>query len=301
MNIDRSTKVLGLIGNPVEHSPATFMHNAAFKDLGLNYAYFLFNVKEDNVKDVIPGAKALGIKGFNVTIPHKLAIMEKLDEIDPIAKLIGAVNTVDITDGIAKGYNTDAYGAVKGISEIIDLTDKKVIVGGAGGASRAISFQLAISGIENLAILNRNEIKSKLLGDEIENALKNEFINENTSFDINNNLTIKGTSIDSMEKELKNADVLINTTPVGMYPNINDKPIAISSWMHSDLVVNDIVYNPLETRLLKEAKIANAKIIPGTKMLVYQGAVSFEIWTGHVPSIDVMEKAVMEQLTKKQG
>jgi shikimate dehydrogenase len=297
--INEKTKIIGLIGHPVEHSLGSAMHNAAFKELGLNYAYFLFDVKKEDLHKAIAGAHALNIQGFNVTIPHKIKVLNEIDEFDFMANLMGAVNTINFKDGKSKGFNTDGHGAVKAIEEVTDLKDKKVVVLGAGGAARAISFQIAISGVNNLTILNRDQKKAKSLVYDTENLLKSDNFLDNINrnkYHINSKSNFSYGDLESLEKELKDADILINTTSVGMYPNNNQTPLATADMLHSDLIVNDIVYNPIETKLLKEAKIAGAQTIPGTKMLVYQGAESFKIWTGVDAPIDIMEKAVLEKL-----
>ena len=280
MDIKGSTNIVGLIGHPVEHSFSPPMHNAAFRQLGMDYAYVAFDVDPNNLKSAIEGAKSLNIKGFNVTIPHKIEVMKYLDEIDEVAGLIGAVNTIDFKD--MKGYNTDGIGAVKAIEEVTSIKNKKVVVAGAGGASRAISFYIAKYGAESLVILNRNVEKAENLADDVSNS---DLIDD-----------VKYDSISEIKSYLSSADILIDTTPVGMHPNINDKPIASASDMHEDLVVFDAVYNPNETVLLKEAIKANAKPVYGIKMLLYQGAESFKIWTGHDAPIDAMEDALKDTL-----
>ena len=278
MEIKGSTNVVGLIGHPVEHSFSPPMHNAAFKNLGMDYVYAAFDVDPNDLENAIIGARALDIKGFNVTIPHKIEVMKYLDEIDEVASLIGAVNTIDFKD--LKGYNTDGIGAIKAIGEVTKIKDKNVVIAGAGGASRAISFYIAKCGADNLTILNRNVEKAKkLTGDILDSGLMD---------------NVNSDSINSMD--LTDTDILINTTPVGMHPNVDDTPIALASDMHEDLVVFDAVYNPNETGLLKEAIRANAKPVYGIKMLLYQGAESFEIWTGKKAPIDVMEEALIKTL-----
>jgi shikimate dehydrogenase len=280
MNIKGSTNIVGLIGHPVEHSFSPPMHNAAFKELGMDYAYVAFDVNPDNLKSAINGARSLNIKGFNVTIPHKINVMEFLDEIDEVAGLIGAVNTVDFKN--MKGYNTDGIGAVKAIEEVTPIKDKNVVIAGAGGASRAISFYVAKYGADALTILNRNVEKAQNLASDVSNS----------------NLIdcVKSGSISEIADYLPSADILIDTTPVGMHPNISDKPIALSADMHEDLVVFDAVYNPNETVLLKEAIRAGAKPVYGIKMLLYQGAESFKIWTGRDAPVNVMEDALKKTL-----
>lgn len=278
MEIKGSTNIVGLIGHPVEHSFSPPMHNAAFEKLNMDYAYVAFDVNPCDLESAINGAEALNIKGFNVTIPHKIEVMKYLDEIDEIAQLIGAVNTIDFKN--LKGYNTDGIGAVKAIEEVTSIKNKNVLIAGAGGASRAISFYIAKYGASNLKILNRNVEKAQKLANDVSNS----GLIENVNFD----------SIKNMD--LSDVDILINTTPVGMHPNIDDVPIAQACDMHEDLVVFDAVYNPNETGLLRQAIEADAKPVHGIKMLLYQGAESFEIWTGKKAPIDVMHNALTKYL-----
>ena len=280
MKIKGSTNIVGLIGHPVEHSFSPPMHNAAFKALGMDYAYVAFDVNPNDLKSAIGGANALNIKGFNVTIPHKIEVMKYLEELDEVASLIGAVNTIDFKN--LKGYNTDGIGAIKAIEEVTSVKDKNVVVAGAGGASRAISFYLAKYGVESLTILNRNVDKAQALAGDVS---KSDLIGN-----------VNADSISKISTCLKDADILVDTTPLGMDPHIDDEPIATAEDMHEDLVVFDAVYNPNETVLLKEAIKAGAKPVYGIKMLLYQGAESFKIWTGVDAPIDVMEKALRDTL-----
>jgi shikimate dehydrogenase len=256
------------------------MHNAAFGALDMDYAYVAFDVDPSNLKSAIDGARALNIKGFNVTIPHKIEIMEFLDEIDEVAGLIGAVNTIDFKE--MKGYNTDGIGAVKAIEEVSSIRNRNVVVAGAGGASRAISFYIAKYGADKLTILNRNVEKAQsLAGDVSDSGLMGD-----VGYD----------SIFEISSYLEDADILIDTTPLGMHPNIGDEPVALAGDMHEDLVVFDAVYNPNETVLIKQAIKAGAKPVYGIKMLLYQGAESFRIWTGHDAPVEVMEDALKKTL-----
>ena len=279
MNIKGSTNIVGLIGHPVEHSFSPPMHNAAFKALDMDYAYVAFDVDPSDLKSAIEGAQSLNIKGFNVTIPHKIEVMQYLDELDEVAELIGAVNTIDFKN--LKGYNTDGIGAIKAIEEVSPVKDKNIIVAGAGGASRAISFYLAKYGAGSITVLNRNADKAQSLAGDI---LASDLIDD-----------VKADSISKISSCLKDADILVNTTPLGMHPNVEGY-VASSDDMHEDLVVFDAVYNPHETLLLKEAVKAGAKPVYGIKMLLYQGAESFKIWTGSEPPIDVMENALKQYL-----
>lgn len=280
MVIKGSTKVVGLIGEPVEHSFSPPMHNEAFKTLGLDYVYAPFNVSPDNLKSAIEGANSLNIQGLNVTIPHKINVIKYLNELDPIAELIGAVNTIDFKN--LKGYNTDGIGCIRAIEEVTKIKDKNIVVAGAGGAARAIVFYLAKYGAEEVNILNRNLKKAENLANDL--LASNLISNVNSS------------DISEISKFISDADILIDTTPVGMHPNVSDEPIVKAADIHEELVVNDIVYNPNETVLLKEAIKANAKVVYGIKMLLYQGAESFKIWTGREAPIDVMEAKLKETL-----
>ncbi|MCL2116001.1 MAG: shikimate dehydrogenase [Methanobrevibacter sp.] len=301
--INGTTKIVGVIGDPIEHSLSPAMFNAAFKSLKLDYAYVPFNVKKQDLRSAIAGAKAFNIKGLNVTIPHKRKVLNEIDKFDIMANLIGAVNTIKFSNGKSYGYNTDCVGAVRAIEEVCDLKDKNVVIVGAGGAARAIAFQIAISNVEKLTIINRSEKKAKFLLYDLKTLLSTNFKDnsklEDITIDFSHiDLNFTHGMIESLPKHLKNADILIDTTPVGMYPNINDEPIATANEMHSDLIVNDIVYNPNETCLLREAKLANATTISGIKMLLYQGVENFKIWTGLEAPVDSMEKALLDEINK---
>jgi shikimate dehydrogenase len=280
--ITGKTGLVGIMGDPVEHSLSPPMHNAAFHQLKLDYVYVPFHVKRGNLAPAIQGARNMGIKGLNLTIPHKIEVITYLDELDEVAELIGAVNTVKFTGNKAVGYNTDGMGAMKAIEEVKPVKGKKIIIIGAGGAARAISFQLLLSGVGEVLIANRTMEKACNLRDDLKE-------NSTASVDC---LALD----DKLTLELKDADVLINTTPVGMHPQQDDEPVVTSDKMHSDLVVNDIVYNPLETGLLREAGKAGAQAVHGTKMLIYQGIEAFRIWTGITPPVEVFKTALMREL-----
>ena len=279
--ITGKTKLVGLIGDPVEHSLSPAMHNAAFKYLNLDYIYVPFHVKKEYLGVAVEGAKSLAIKGLNVTIPHKTEVMKYLDVLDNTAELIGAVNTIKFDDEV-RGYNTDGLGAVRSIEEVTSVKGKKIVIMGAGGASRAISFQIVLNGAGKVVIANRTPEKSMLL-----------------SKNLIDNLNADSEGIDlgkELKTELGDADILINTTPIGMYPRINQKPLVTADMMHEGLIVNDVIYNPLETGLLKEAQKAGAKTISGVKMLIYQGIESFRIWTGVEPPVEVFEEGLAKVL-----
>ncbi|MCW3137355.1 MAG: shikimate dehydrogenase [Methanophagales archaeon] len=271
-------KVYGVIGNPIEHSLSPVMHNAAFEALGLDAIYLAFKVAEHDLGDAIRGAKSLGIAGLNVTIPLKEKALAFV-EADDIASRIGAINTIDFTSGTPTGYNTDGIGALTVLKERVgEIRGKEVLILGAGGAARAIAFYLDTEGAR-LTIANRTEDRAAMLASSLHNA---DFIS---------------LSEEELKRHIKDADILINTTSVGMYPRA-DATLVNAGMMHSRLVVFDIVYNPAETKLLREAKKAGVQtIIEGVKMLVYQGAASFRIWTGMEPPVEVMEAAVRKALS----
>ena len=298
--VDGKTQIFGVIGDPIEHTFSPAMHNAGLDALNLNYIYLPFHVKEEMLAECIQGAKAMGIQGLNVTIPHKTNVIKHLDEVDQVASMIGAVNTIQFNyhednessnqdndiKVTTKGFNTDGYGCVRAIEEKTSIKDKKVTITGAGGASRAVAFQIANSGIDELSILNRNMAKAESLANDLKSNL------DKIGIDIG----INSYGMDDLKRELDSSDIFIDTTPLGMYPNVDEKAIASADMLHEDLVVNDIVYTPMETSLIREAIKANAEVVYGYKMLLYQGIRSFEIWLGREAPVDVMEKALLDVL-----
>ncbi|WP_406660598.1 shikimate dehydrogenase [Methanolobus sp. ZRKC3] len=268
--------IFAVYGDPIEHSLSPNMHNAAFKELGMDCTYHAYRVKPARLKDTLLRAQAMGFGGVNLTVPLKQEALKIVDA-DPLAAAIGAINTIDFKDGM-KGYNTDGIGAKRCIEEEgVTISGSNVLIVGAGGASRAIAFQFAKDGA-NITIANRTEEKAVELATEV------------SSFG-----NARGCGLDDLKELIAGSDILINCTTLGMHPNI-DTSIATAEDMHPNLTVFDIVYNPLETRLLREAKKAGAKTITGVMMLVYQGAEAFRIWTGVEPPVDVMKKAVLEGL-----
>jgi len=284
MKISGETRVCAVIGDPVEHSLSPVMHNAAFEELNLDFVYVAFRVRKEELKDALNGARSLDIHGLNVTMPHKNTVMRYLDEIDSTASSIGAVNTILNNQGRLVGYDTDGIGALKALKENgITPNGKKLLLLGAGGAGKAIAFHAARE-VEELVILNRTPQKAKKLAEVLRKEF-NKKINGNTL------------STEIIEKELKDADILVNATAVGMHPNI-DQSLVTPNLLKPDLCVMDIVYNPIETRLAKDAKATGAKVVSGIEMLVYQGAASFEIWTNRPAPVKVMKQAVLNKLSE---
>ena len=264
----------GIIGYPIGHSVSPAMHNAAFKHLGLDAIYLKFEVKPEDLRDAIFGAKALGFKGFNVTIPHKEAVLEFVKPVG-IAKRIEAVNTVDIPN--LEGYNTDAYGALKALESAgVDVEGKIALVIGAGGAGRAIAFILAEKGA-TVIVTNRTESRGLKLAEDVRKVGDCIFYPYNRLEDLRGKI-----------------DMIINATPLGMKGFEQKLPVPES--IIENVIVFDTVYNPLETLLIRTAKKKGCKVVYGIDMLVYQGAEAFEIWTGLDAPIDVMKKAALEAL-----
>ena len=269
-------KIFAVFGDPIEHSLSPVMHNAAFKALGMDCTYHAFRVSKENLKDAIKGAHAMGFGGLNLTVPLKEEAL-KMVEPDPLAAVMGAANTVDFKDGI-RGYNTDGIGAEKALVDAgVNIEGAKVLIVGAGGAARGISFQLATDGAD-VTIANRTPEKATQLADDV--ALVG---------------NVRGCGLDQLDELIASADVLINCTTLGMHPQV-EATIATAKQMHEGLVVFDIVYNPLKTKLLTEAEKAGARAVSGVMMLVYQGAEAFRIWTGVEPPVEVMKEAVMGAL-----
>jgi shikimate dehydrogenase len=285
MNTNGKTKVCAIIGDPVEHSLSPVMHNAAFQKLGLNIVYVAFTVAKSELKDAISGARSLGLRGLNVTMPHKNAVMSYLDEVDSTAKSIGAVNTILNSHGKLIGYNTDGSGAMVALQENGVSTDEaKMVLLGAGGAAKAIAYEAA-QDVEELVVLNRTTIKAEQLA----NDLRKKF---------GENIKAGTLSSSVLKKELEDADILVNATSVGMNPDINMSPVP-SELLTPQLCVMDIIYNPLETKLLKDAESVGAKVVSGIDMLVYQGAAAFEIWTNCPAPVGVMKKAALIKLQEE--
>ena len=285
MKISGKTRVCAIIGDPVEHSLSPVMHNAAFKELGLNLVYVAFTVTRNELKDAISSARSLGLRGLNVTMPHKNAVITYLDETDSTAKAIGAVNTILNDKGKLIGFNTDGIGAMRALKENgVSLDGKKMLLLGAGGAAKAIAFQAAQE-VEELVILNRTSEKAEKLAE----LLRKKFGNK-----------VKGGTLSAevLTKEMKTTDILVNATSVGMHPDVNLSPVP-SDLLRSGLCVMDIIYSPLETKLVTDAKSVGAKVVSGIEMLLYQGAVAFEIWTNSPAPVEVMKKAALNKLAEQ--
>ena len=282
MAVSGKTKVYGVIGDPIEHSLSPAIQNAAFSASKLDCLFLAFRVKSDDIGKALSGMRALGIQGLNVTMPHKNAVISFLDEVEQNAKLLNAVNTIKNDDGRLYGLNTDGVGALNALRENgVEPKGKKVTLLGAGGAAKAIAFVLA-GEVDELSIVNRT-LQSAA---DLANLLYQKFSSKVFAYTLSP-LAIKA--------NLAEADLLINASSVGMKPNVNQSPVP-RRWLKKDLAVMDIVYSPVETKLAKDAKASGAKVVSGVEMLVYQGAASFEFWTGRKAPIEVMKKAAIRNL-----
>ncbi len=284
MDINTQTQLCGVLGNPVEHSLSPAIHNAAFQHLGLNYVYLAFRVEQ--VKEAIQGIRALGnIRGFSVTIPHKVTAMAFLDTIDDTAKHIGAINTIVKTDGILAGYNTDALGALQALRQAnVPLSGKQVLIVGSGGAARAIAFGIAlhepIAGITLIGILD--DERANLAAD----------LRKSSTIPIHE----QHLSEETLEHAIKGSQILIHCTPLGMHPKVEGTCVP-THLLLPHLTVMDIVYNPRETRLLREAREAGCTTIPGLEMFLHQAIAQFELWTGQSAPTEVMRKILEAQFS----
>jgi shikimate dehydrogenase len=259
------------------------MQNAAFNHLKLDCIFLAFRVKASELENAIRGMRGLGIRGLNVTMPHKHAVTSFLDEADQTVKFLGSANTILNKEGRLAGFNTDCVGAFKALTENgVSLAGKKLLLLGAGGAAKAIAFSLAKE-VGELVVLNRAGEKARELAEALNRNYGGKVVGD-------------ALSPSSVSKNLEDSDLLINATSTGMAPNTSQSLVA-KQWLKPNLCVMDIVYNPVETKLSMDARDAGARVISGVEMLLYQGAASFEIWTGRPAPVDVMRKAILNQLS----
>ncbi|WP_456278212.1 shikimate dehydrogenase [Bacillus sp. AK128] len=273
-------KIYGVIGDPIGHSMSPDMHNESFKALGINGIYKAFHVTPERLQGAIEGVKGLGISGLNVTIPHKVTVMEYLDKIDPLAAQIGAVNTIVNENGILIGYNTDGIGYITGLKEVLrerSLASSSILIIGAGGASRAIYFSLLAEGVQQVDIANRTVESARAMVDAQMSS------------------SSRALALKEAENLIQQYDIIINTTSIGMHPYQNEVPISINQ-IKENTVISDIIYNPLETKWIKEAKAKGAITQNGVEMFVFQGALAFEKWTGIYPDTDIMRNVILTKL-----
>ena len=269
--LDAKTKLVALLGHPVGHSMSPAMHNAAFEKLGLNFTYLAFDVV--NLKSAVQAMRDMGFAGYSVTIPHKQEILKHLDRVDSLAAKIGAVNTVVNKDGLLLGYNTDALAAANALKAKTALNGKRIALVGAGGAGRAIAFAL-----------------------HQENALVTMF---DADFTRAKSLArLVGCEYLALEKLGEfNSEILVNATPVGMHPKVDASPVD-KSILKNGMLVFDIIYNPVETLLQKQAKSIGCETISGVEMFIGQGVEQFRLWTGKDAPVELMREVVLRELNK---
>ena len=280
IEINHNTKIVGVIGHPIKHSFSPMMHNYAFDKLGLEYVYLPFDISTTGLQDSLKGMVALGIKGFNVTIPHKERIVEYLDELSDSAKIVGAVNTVVNDNGTLIGYNTDVDGIINTLEEYKErINGKTVSVLGAGGAARSVIYTLITHfNVKKINIINRTVEKAESLKDYFSSKMLFEKIK-----------TYELMPPDVTEI-LAKSKLIVNASSIGMSPDEDDSPTTIPESFNSKQIVFDVVYNPRKTRLLKLAEEQGAITINGLKMFVEQGAKSFELWTNEkMPTDSILE------------
>lgn len=278
------TKNLGVIGFPIHHSLSPVIQNAALQSMGLDYAYIALPVAQSDLENAVKGLKALNFSGFNVTIPHKIKIMQYLDEIDDAAEIIGAVNTIVNKNGRLIGYNTDYEGFLCAFKAInFSLKNLHAIVLGAGGAARAVAYGLLKSGVKSLKIAARNLNKA-----------------EKFAFSFNTIGTVEAIDWNSplFSQEISKAELLVNATPLGMTPDFDKMPPVDLKSLPPQSLVYDVIYTPAKTKLLLEAEKLKHPILNGEYMLAGQGAAALEKWTCQKADIDLMRIALQKALSK---
>ncbi|GMQ57762.1 shikimate dehydrogenase [Vallitalea sediminicola] len=277
-NINGNTKVLGLIGNPIEHTISPSIHNLIADKLNMNYVYVPFKVNEGMLEDAIEGARALNIQGLNITVPYKEQVMNSLIEITPLAKQIGAVNTLKFTENGYIGYNTDAEGLnISLIKNKVQLKNSEVVIIGAGGAAKAVGMLCAREKCKKITIINRTVIKAEILANNIRQY-----------YDVETEVL----GLDRI-REIAPFDIAIQTTPIGMSPNVHDNPVKDNDFYNKFHIAVDLIYNPSKTKFLEEAERSGIKILNGFQMLFYQGVKAYEIWN----DMDIPEEILKEVMT----
>ncbi len=284
--LDNNTKIIGVIGHPIKHSFSPIMHNTAFKLLDLNYLYIPFDVPLENLKNALKGMTALGISGFNVTLPHKEKISQYLNNISEEASVIGAVNTVVNENGTLSGYNTDVTGILETLRLYKDaITDSEISIIGSGGAARSLLYALIRHfRIERINVINRTIQKAESLKDYFTEKM------------LYKNIRTYELLPPDLVKIFKRSKLIVNTTAIGMFPDVDDTPTSIAESFTPDQIVFDVVYNPVKTKFLKLAESQGAKILTGLEMFIAQGAKSLELWTGEKMPVEKIRETLEEQL-----
>jgi quinate/shikimate dehydrogenase len=290
--MDGETQLIGLFATPIRHSLSPTMHNLAFKKLGLNYVYLAFEVGNEELVDVIKGMRALKVRGFNVSMPNKTKILPYLDELADSAKFTGTVNTVVNENGRLIGHSTDGIGYTRNLKEHgIDIRGKKMTLIGSGGAATSIAIQSALDGISEISIFARNDA---FFEKAVENA---RIINEDMK-----DYSVKASVYhlednNQLKKEISSSDILTNGTGVGMKPLEGMSVIENLSMLRPNLIVTDVIYSPFKSKLLQQAEAIGATAINGIGMMLWQGALAFEIWTGQKMPIEYIQEQMFEKTT----
>lgn len=280
--ITGTTQLTGLIGSPVSHSISPMMHNESFQLLGLDYVYLCFDIKEQEMEEAVKALKLLNVKGFNCTMPAKIRMYELADELSPAASMMGAVNTVVNDNGRFIGHNTDGVGYMSAVKEAgYDIIGKKMTLLGAGGAATAVAVQAALDGVSELAIFNRRG-RSWNRGQALVDSINAKTNCKASLYDLEDETELK--------KQLSDSTILTNGTSVGMAPNTDLCPIKNPNLLHEGLIVSDVIYNPRETLLMKEAAARGCHTFNGLYMLLYQGAEAFKLWTGKEMPVDIIKE-----------
>lgn len=276
------TRLTGLLGSPVAHSKSPLMHNEAFRLLRLDYVYLCFDVKEDSLKTAFEGLKKLNVAGFNCTMPDKTAICELLDDLSPAARMIGAVNTVVNENGRYIGHNTDGIGYMQSVKDAgFDIKGETMTLLGAGGAASSIFVQAALDGVKKINLFS---IKDRFW-EKAEKMV--DMVNSNTDCDAK---LIELGNDDILNEAISNSKILTNATSVGMAPNTDNCIVKDFSVFNENLIVSDVIYNPMETKLLKIAKEHGCPTFNGIYMLLYQGAEAFKLFTGKDMPVEEIKK-----------
>lgn len=285
--IKGTTKNLGVMGWPIAHSLSPVLQNAAIEEAGLDYVYISLPVPPEKLKEAVAGLRAMQFTGWNVTIPHKQAIMAELDAVDEDARIIGAVNTVVNRDGHLTGYNTDCIGFMQPLAQQGFLPKgKEATILGAGGAARAVIWGLLRAKVKRIMLGVRNPAKAARLAEE---------------FAAYGEIQVLHWEDSAFAEHLAVTDLLVNTTPLGMYPHVEGMPPVDWTKLKKDALVYDIIYTPERTRFLSEAQAHGHAIINGEGMLAGQGAAAFTLWTGVAPDLALMKRALREELDLRQG
>lgn len=285
--INGKTKLLGLIATPISHSLSPAMHNMACQELGLNYAYLAFDTGNQELEEVVKGFRAMGVRGFNVSMPNKTKILPLLDELAPTAKFAGAVNTVVNENGKLIGHLTDGTGYMRALEEAgVSIKGKKMTIFGAGGAATAIAIQAAMDGAKEISIFNhkdeffpRAERNAEIINDSLQHLSCLA-----TVYDLDDEERLK--------HEIMNSDLVTNATGAGMKPREHESLVKDASWFRPEMTVSDIVYNPLKTNMLSMAEEAGCKTVNGLGMMLWQGAEAFEIWTGKKMPVSLIQDRI---------